>query len=137
MISHIELRSEESIDVRAYVHKRKIDKVVVSLDGEIKEIRNAFLKVTTIIVHRRWCIQSFVFLFQILSRIVNRLVGHRVLYAIDPDKLSRYQLLQARDKFRSNPDLQVTMTTTNTYMCNCCLCVMLATNFMKSFKIGF
>ena len=61
MISHIELRSEESIDVRAYVHKRKIDKVVVSLDGEIKEIRNAFLKVTTIIVHRRWCIQSFCF----------------------------------------------------------------------------
>ena len=48
---------------------------------------------------------------QILSRIVNRLVSHRVLYAIEPEKLSRYQLLQARDKFRSNPDLQVTMVT--------------------------
>lgn len=45
MISHIELRSEDSIDVRPYVHQRKVDKVVVSLDGEIKEIRNAFLKV--------------------------------------------------------------------------------------------
>lgn len=45
MISHIELRSEESIDVRTYVHQRKIEKVVVSLDGEIKEIREGFLKV--------------------------------------------------------------------------------------------
>ena len=45
MISHIELRSEESIDVRPYVHQRKVEKVVVSLDGEIKEIRTAFLKV--------------------------------------------------------------------------------------------
>ena len=52
MISHIELRSEESIDVRQYVHQRKVDKVVVSLDGEIKEIRNAFLKVILLIQHR-------------------------------------------------------------------------------------
>ena len=29
------------------------------------------------------------------------------MYAIDPEKVSRFQLLQARDKFRSNPDLQV------------------------------
>ena len=50
MISHIELRSEESIDVRPFVHQRKIDKVVVSLDGEIKEIRNAFLKVMLLII---------------------------------------------------------------------------------------
>lgn len=106
MISHIELRSEESIDVRQYVHQRRVEKVVVSLDGEIKEIRSAFLKVM-LWQHQLFC---FIFLFvQILSRVVNRLIDCRVLYAIDVEKLSRYQLLQARDKFRSNPELQVTM----------------------------
>ena len=61
MISHIELRSEESIDVRPYVHQRKVEKVVVSLDGEIKEIRNAFLKVTIIVYVSLYIIFLFFF----------------------------------------------------------------------------
>ena len=63
MISHIELRSEESIDVRPYVHQRKIEKVVVSLDGEIKEIRNAFLNVTIIALYITDSVYSFLFRF--------------------------------------------------------------------------
>jgi len=106
MISHIELRSEDSIDVRQYVHQRKVEKVVVALDGEIKEIRSAFLKVHNIMSTSK--IYGNCFAVQILSRMVSRLINCKVLYAIDAEKLSRYQLLQARDKFRSNPELQVT-----------------------------
>lgn len=48
LISHIELRSDESPDIRAYSHQRSVEKVVVPL-GEILTAHQArYLKVGTI-----------------------------------------------------------------------------------------
>lgn len=48
LISHIELRSDESPDIRAYSHQRSVEKVVVPL-GEILSAHQArYLKVGTI-----------------------------------------------------------------------------------------
>lgn len=45
LIAHIELRSDESLDIQHYVHERKIEKVIVPLEGEIADIIAAFKKV--------------------------------------------------------------------------------------------
>lgn len=48
LISHIELRSDESPDIRAYSHQRSVEKVVVPL-GEILSAHQArYLQVGTI-----------------------------------------------------------------------------------------
>ena len=44
-ISHIELRNEDSFDIQRYVHERKVEKIIVPLDGEIAEVKNNFVKV--------------------------------------------------------------------------------------------
>ena len=44
-ISQIELRSEDSFDIQRYVHERQVEKFVVPFQGEILEIKTAFLKV--------------------------------------------------------------------------------------------
>ena len=45
MVSHIELRSEESIDIQKYVHDRTVEKIVVPLSGEVKNAQQIFLEV--------------------------------------------------------------------------------------------
>ena len=47
MISHIEIRSEESIDIQKYVHDRKVEKIVVPMSQELKDARKTFLEVRT------------------------------------------------------------------------------------------
>ncbi len=44
-IGHIELRSEESVDTQRYVNERSVDKIVVSLEGEILELKRSFAEV--------------------------------------------------------------------------------------------
>ena len=44
-ISQIELRSEDLFDIQRYVHERQVEKFVVPFQGEILEIKTAFLKV--------------------------------------------------------------------------------------------
>ncbi|XP_061399462.1 uncharacterized protein LOC133335170 [Musca vetustissima] len=45
LISHIEVRCENSVDVAPYVHKRAMETVVVSLGERIKEIREELLEI--------------------------------------------------------------------------------------------
>ena len=46
MISHVELRSEESPDIRRYVFGRDIEKIVVPLTEELKNTRQLFIQVS-------------------------------------------------------------------------------------------
>ena len=48
-IGHIELRTEDSFDIQRYVHERKVEKIVIPLDGEIAAVKNNFLKVKAIV----------------------------------------------------------------------------------------
>ena len=45
-ISHIELRTDESPDIKPYVHTRNIEKIVVALGEEITKIRDQFYNVS-------------------------------------------------------------------------------------------
>ena len=45
-IGHIELRNEDSFDIQRYVHDRKVEKIIVPLDGEIADVKNNFVKVS-------------------------------------------------------------------------------------------
>ncbi len=44
-VGQIELRSEDSFDIQQYVHQRKVEKIVVPLEGEILDIKTNFLRV--------------------------------------------------------------------------------------------
>lgn len=45
-VGHIELRSEDSIDIQRYSHERKVEKIVVPLDGEILGVKDSFARVS-------------------------------------------------------------------------------------------
>lgn len=46
LISHIELRSEDSPDIAAYSHQRHIEKVVVPLGAELASIQSRYQNVS-------------------------------------------------------------------------------------------
>jgi len=41
----MELRSEESPDIKPYTHSRLVEKVVVSLGEDVTKVKSSFLKV--------------------------------------------------------------------------------------------
>ena len=45
MISHIELRTEESSDIKPYSHERKVEKIVVPLGDELTNVKKKYVKV--------------------------------------------------------------------------------------------
>ncbi|XP_027857039.1 Fanconi anemia group M protein isoform X2 [Xiphophorus couchianus] len=83
LISHIELRSEESPDIQAHSHQRSVEKVVVPLGEKLSGHQARYL--------------------QVLERFMSRLVQNRVMGHKDLRALSKYQLILARDQFRKNP----------------------------------
>ena len=74
LISCIELRTEESIDVFPYTHLRRVEKYVIKLDGVIGEINVKFINV--------------------LNGIIKKLYSQKAVYTEDAKKLSRYQLIK-------------------------------------------
>lgn len=83
LISHIELRSEESPDIRAHSHQRSVEKLVVPLGESLRAYQARYL--------------------QVLEKFMSRLVQHRVMGHKDLRTLGKYQLILARDQFRKNP----------------------------------
>ena len=82
-LSHIELRADDSFDIQPYTHQRKVELHIVPLKGEILLVKNAFLEV--------------------LSGVIGRLAKFGVVYSSNPERLSKFGLLQARDGFRQCP----------------------------------
>ncbi|KAF4083802.1 hypothetical protein AMELA_G00121480 [Ameiurus melas] len=87
LISHIELRSEESPDVRAHTHQRSVDKIVVPLGESLTGYQSRYL--------------------QVLERFTSRLTQMSVLNQRDLRSLTKYQVILARDQFRRNPPPQL------------------------------
>ena len=88
MISHVELRHEESPDLKEYSHERIIEKHVIPLDDDMKKFQSIFRD-------------------NILELAIRRLGKHGVLAyrgnTTNPEHYSRWALLQARNEFRQNP----------------------------------
>ncbi|KAM9341532.1 Fanconi anemia group M protein [Symphorus nematophorus] len=83
LISHIELRSDESPDIQAHSHQRSVEKVVVPMGDVLSAHQAQYLEV--------------------LEKFTSRLVQNRVMGQKDLRTLSKYQLILARDQFRKNP----------------------------------
>ncbi|KAJ3049904.1 hypothetical protein HK097_009111, partial [Rhizophlyctis rosea] len=80
LISRIEIRTEESIDIRPYIHERKLEVITVALSETIISIRDAFYK--------------------ILGHYSQKLVAAGAYYIKDPAHVSFFSLFQAREKWR-------------------------------------
>lgn len=82
-ISKIELRSEESPDILPYTHNRSLEKIVVPLGSDINQIKESFL--------------------EILGTFARRLMSMNVLFAKDIGSLTKFSIIQSRERFRRNP----------------------------------
>ena len=47
LIAHVELRSEESLDIQPYTHERKVEKIVVPMSEELKDAQEKLLQVSS------------------------------------------------------------------------------------------
>jgi len=83
LISHVELRTDDSADIRPYTHERRVDKVVVPLGDDLTSARNTYLR--------------------FVDAVVRRLRQASVVYNRDATSLSKFLILKARDAFRQNP----------------------------------
>lgn len=50
LISHIELRSDDSKGIQLYNYGRKVDKFIMKLEGEILNIKNIYLEVMCLFI---------------------------------------------------------------------------------------
>ncbi|KAL8949113.1 MAG: hypothetical protein Q9222_004756 [Ikaeria aurantiellina] len=81
-ISRIEIRTEESIDIREYVHSRKIETVLFEYNAEITMIMDLFAKA--------------------LQPVVDKLCGLNAYWGRDPMTLTAYGCTQARSRWMSS-----------------------------------
>ncbi|PBP28361.1 putative ATP-dependent DNA helicase mph1 [Diplocarpon rosae] len=81
-ISKVEIRTEESIDIQQYVHRRNIDQVIIDPSDEIIMIKELFSKA--------------------LQPLVNQLCAQNAYYNKDPMSLTTFGLLQARTKWMAD-----------------------------------
>lgn len=78
-ISHIEIRTEDSIDIRQYVHQRSIEEVVLDPSDEILLVRELFSKA--------------------LKPIVEKLTAQNMYWGRDPLAITTYGLLKAKEQW--------------------------------------
>ncbi|KAK0703803.1 hypothetical protein B0T26DRAFT_732764 [Lasiosphaeria miniovina] len=86
-ISNVEIRTEESLDIRQYVHSRNIDKVTFDPSDEMLEVRDLFSKA--------------------LKPLVDKLSAQNIYYGRDPMSLTMYGLLKAKGEWLSGPGRHV------------------------------
>lgn len=81
-ISRVEIRTEESLDIRQYVHPRKIDTVIFEPSEEMGVIMDLFAKA--------------------LRPVLDKLNGMNAYWSRDPMALTPYGLTQARQKWMAS-----------------------------------
>ncbi|KAJ8129785.1 hypothetical protein O1611_g3845 [Lasiodiplodia mahajangana] len=82
-ISYVEIRTENSLDIRPYVHQRDEDIILLDLSDEIILIKDLFSKV--------------------LQPLVDKLSSQNAYYGRDPMALTTYGLVKARKDWFAGP----------------------------------
>ncbi|KAI9206276.1 P-loop containing nucleoside triphosphate hydrolase protein [Polychytrium aggregatum] len=82
MISRIEIRTEESLDIKNYTHVRTLEPMVIEPSESIQGIANDFSGIA--------------------QKYLKNLIHAKVFYKSDPSVVSRFELMQARDRFRAD-----------------------------------
>ncbi|KAJ3146247.1 hypothetical protein HDU89_006388 [Geranomyces variabilis] len=80
LINRIEIRTEDSLDIKPYIHHRNIDAITVKLSPEIQEIKAGLIKVA----------EGF----------LTRLSSAKALYRSDAANVGRYEIIKARERWR-------------------------------------
>ncbi|KAK0729391.1 hypothetical protein B0T21DRAFT_370972 [Apiosordaria backusii] len=80
-ISHIEIRTEESLDIRQYVHSRDTNTITLEPSDEMMEVRGLFSKA--------------------LQPLVDKLSAQNIYYGRDPMSLTTYGLMKSRSEWLS------------------------------------
>ena len=78
-ISHIEIRTEDSIDIRKYVHSREVDQQVLDPSSELLQISELFGKA--------------------LRPLTDKLSGLNIYWGSDPMNLTQYGLIQKQKEW--------------------------------------
>lgn len=81
-ISKCEIRTEESLDIRQYVHRREIDQILLDPSDEIILVKEHFAKA--------------------LQPLVNQLCGMNAYYSKDPMALTPFGLMQAKKRWHGS-----------------------------------
>ncbi|KAK4188376.1 ATP-dependent DNA helicase MPH1 [Podospora australis] len=82
-ISHVEIRTEESLDIRQYVHSRNIDTVTFDPSDEMLQVKDLFSKA--------------------LKPLVDKLSAQNIYWGRDPMSLTTYGLMQTRNEWLKGP----------------------------------
>ncbi|TYZ60200.1 hypothetical protein PybrP1_003522 [[Pythium] brassicae (nom. inval.)] len=85
-IAHLESRSADDADVKAYTHARQEEVIRCTLSAQITDVKALFLRV--------------------FERVTHRLVAGNIIQHRDPEKLTRWYVLQMRERFRQSPAYQ-------------------------------
>ncbi|XP_032883240.1 Fanconi anemia group M protein isoform X2 [Amblyraja radiata] len=83
MISRLEVRSEDSIDIQPYSHQRHVEKFVLPLGPELIAVQSLYL--------------------QVLEAFTRRLLNTGAILHKDIANLTKYQIVLSREQFRKNP----------------------------------
>ncbi|KFA50801.1 hypothetical protein S40293_05811 [Stachybotrys chartarum IBT 40293] len=78
-ISHCEIRTEESIDIRQYVHHRNIDQTVLDPSDEMNQVSELFTKA--------------------LKPLTDKLSAQNIWYGRNPTAITTYGLIQAQKEW--------------------------------------
>ena len=76
-ISHVEVRTEDSIDIRQYVHSRITDKITFDPSSEMEQVKELFSKA--------------------LQPLVDKLSAQNIYFGRDPMSISTYALVRSRE----------------------------------------
>ncbi|KAK4466596.1 ATP-dependent DNA helicase MPH1 [Cladorrhinum samala] len=82
-ISHVEIRTEESLDIRQYVHSRNIDTITFDPSDEMNEVRDLFSKA--------------------IKPLVDKLSAQNIYFGRDPMSLTTYGLMKSRSDWLAGP----------------------------------
>ncbi|KAK3695261.1 hypothetical protein B0T22DRAFT_417942 [Podospora appendiculata] len=82
-ISRVEIRTEDSLDIRAYVHSRKIDIIALDPSDEIIEVKDMFSKA--------------------LKPLVDKLSAQNIYFGRDPMSITTYGLQRSKNEWMAGP----------------------------------
>ncbi|KAF8766692.1 Fanconi anemia group M protein like [Argiope bruennichi] len=105
LISHVEMRTEDSDDVKPYTHVRDIEKIVVPLGDRLLSIKSRFL--------------------DIINIYLKRLTQRRAMTAKNPSSLSKFQVLKMREDFSQHPPSNIDKFAYGLIMADFSLCISL------------
>ncbi|KAK1969927.1 type III restriction enzyme [Colletotrichum sublineola] len=94
-ISHIEIRTEDSIDIRQYIHQRNVEQVILDPSDEMCEIKDLFSKA--------------------LKPLMDKLTQQNIYYGRDPMAITTYGLVKQQQEWfatvgrKANPGMQFMM----------------------------